>query len=202
VRVVAEPDGTFYGRGMVKGDIYTVAGNGAAGFSGNGGPATSAKLVLTGSVAFDSAGNMLIPGSTEVRAVAGSTGTFYHQAMTAGDIYTIAGNTNGGSSGNGGKAINAELMQPDGLAVSHWGPVRHRSLHRADPGNQPLTASGGGRTARRQAGMAPGRVAGQPRLCWALASTFTPAANSATRLLSQPSDVGACTTIQRPPAIW
>jgi hypothetical protein len=106
---------------MVKGHIYTVAGNGVGGHSGNGGPATSATLALTGSVAFDKPGNMLIPGGFNVRAVAGSTGTFYHQAMVKGDIYTIAGNGFSGTSGNGGKASNAELMQPDGLTVTHAG---------------------------------------------------------------------------------
>lgn len=121
VRVVAGSNGRFYGRAMVKGHIYTVAGNGVGGHSGNGGPATSATLALTGSVAFDKPGNMLIPGGFNVRAVAGSTGTFYHQAMVKGDIYTIAGNGFSGTSGNGGKASNAELMQPDGLTVTHAG---------------------------------------------------------------------------------
>ena len=37
--------GTFYGQAMTAGDIYTVAGNGTGGFSGDGGPATTAELV-------------------------------------------------------------------------------------------------------------------------------------------------------------
>ena len=40
--MVAATTGTFYGQAMTAGDIYTVAGNGTAGFSGDGGPATSA----------------------------------------------------------------------------------------------------------------------------------------------------------------
>ena len=41
----------------------------------------------------DAAGNLLIAdtGNGRVRVVAASTGTFYGQAMTAGDIYTVAG---------------------------------------------------------------------------------------------------------------
>src|SRR5207302_9704072 len=46
------------------GMITTVAGNGVAGFSGDGGPATSASLHFnryTGNCAVDSAGNLYIP---------------------------------------------------------------------------------------------------------------------------------------------
>jgi hypothetical protein len=41
--------------------------------------------------------------------VGDSTGTFYSQAMTAGDIYTAAGDSRHGISGDGGPAIDAEL---------------------------------------------------------------------------------------------
>ena len=44
VRVVAGQTGTFYGQAMAAGHIYTVAGDGTAGFSGDGGPAASAEL--------------------------------------------------------------------------------------------------------------------------------------------------------------
>ena len=42
------------------GIITTVAGNGTQGFSGDGGPATSAELYYPGSIAFDSADNLYI----------------------------------------------------------------------------------------------------------------------------------------------
>jgi hypothetical protein len=42
---------------MTAGDIYTVAGTGTAGFSGDGGPATRAKFDEPGSVAVDGAGD-------------------------------------------------------------------------------------------------------------------------------------------------
>jgi hypothetical protein len=35
--VVAASTGSFYGQAMTGGDIYTIAGNGTRGFSGNGG---------------------------------------------------------------------------------------------------------------------------------------------------------------------
>jgi len=44
VKVIAASAGTFFGRHMTTGDIYTVAGNGTPGYSGDGGPAASARL--------------------------------------------------------------------------------------------------------------------------------------------------------------
>src|SRR5262245_39656082 len=44
IRVVALRAGTFYGRPMAAGRIYTVAGNGQIGFAGDGGPATGAEF--------------------------------------------------------------------------------------------------------------------------------------------------------------
>jgi hypothetical protein len=123
VRVVAASTGTFYGQAMTAGDIYTVAGNGTAGFSGDGGPATSAKLNNPKAVALDAAGNLLIADSTSnrIRVVAHGTGTFYGQPMTAGHIYTIAGNGTRGFSGDGGPATSAGLHGPGGVALDRAG---------------------------------------------------------------------------------
>ncbi len=84
VRVAAASTGTFYGQAMTADHIYTVAGNGKAGFSGDGGPATAAEL-RGASVAVDHHGNLVIDdgGNNRIRVVAASTGTFYGQAMTA-----------------------------------------------------------------------------------------------------------------------
>ena len=41
--MVAASTGTFYGQAMTAGDIYTVAGDGINGYSGDGGPATAAR---------------------------------------------------------------------------------------------------------------------------------------------------------------
>jgi sugar lactone lactonase YvrE len=98
------------------GVISTVAGNGTAGFSGDGGPATSAGLSASG-VAVDTAGNLFIadPGNNCVRKV-----------TPAGMISTVAGNgiggiRNGGFSGDGGPATSAQLYYPSGVAVDTAG---------------------------------------------------------------------------------
>jgi secreted PhoX family phosphatase len=123
VRVVAAATGTFYGQAMTAGDIYTAAGDGNDGFSGDGGPATSAELSFPGGVAVDGAGNLMIADTANkrVRVVAVKTGTFYGQAMTAGDIYTVAGDGTGGFSGDGGPATSAQLQSPAGVAVDGAG---------------------------------------------------------------------------------
>ena len=125
IRVVAASTGTFYGKAMTAGDIYTVAGNGIEGFSGNGGPATSAELNEPQGVTVDGSGDLVIADSmnNRVRVVAASTGKFYGKAMTAGDIYTIAGTGTIKSSGDGGPATAAELLAPEGVAVDGTGNV-------------------------------------------------------------------------------
>jgi hypothetical protein len=125
VRVVAAGAGTFYGQSMSAGHIYTIAGTGRAGFCGDGGPATKAEINDPFGVAVDAAGNVLISDGTNqrVRLVAEQTGMFYGQAVTAGNIYTIAGDGTRGSSGDGGPAAKAELGGPRALAVDAAGDL-------------------------------------------------------------------------------
>jgi trimeric autotransporter adhesin len=123
IRVIAERSGTFYGRPMTAGDIYTVAGDGTQGFSGDGGPATSAELSSPAGVAVDSAGNLLIAdtGNNRVRLRAAATGTAYGVKVTAGDIYTIAGCGTTCRLGDGGPAVAGRLTTPDGIAMDRAG---------------------------------------------------------------------------------
>ena len=71
--MVAAATGTFYGRAMTTGDIYTIAGNGTAGFPSDGGTASSAELSAPIGVAVNSAGTALIvdEGNHRVRVVTG-----------------------------------------------------------------------------------------------------------------------------------
>jgi hypothetical protein len=125
IRMVAESSGTFYGQAMTAGDIYTVAGTGKNGFFGNGIPATSTGVALPDAVTFDHAGNLVITNTKQnrIQVVAVSTGTFYRQAMTAGDIYTVAGTGKEGLSGDFAPATSAEMLNPWGVATDHAGDL-------------------------------------------------------------------------------
>jgi hypothetical protein len=111
------------GQAMTAGDIYTIAGRVKTKPLGDGGPATAGGLKRVSGVALDAAGNVVIAdtGHNRIRvAAAASTGAFYGQPMTAGDIYTVAG---GGTHGldDGGPATKAELGSPGGVAVNSAG---------------------------------------------------------------------------------
>lgn len=109
--------------GYTAGDIYTVAGNGTAGYAGDGGPATAAELNYTFSVAVDASGNFYIADTDNnaIREVAATTHTQYGIPMLAGYIYTVAGNGTNGYSGDGGPATSAEISQATGVAVDTSG---------------------------------------------------------------------------------
>jgi trimeric autotransporter adhesin len=125
IRVVAAASGTFYGQAMTAGDIYTIAGDGTAGFGGDGGPAASAEIWGPFGLTFDGSGNIVFADSANnrVRVVAARSGTSYGQAMTAGDIYTIAGDGTAGFGGDGARATSAELKNPLAVAIDGSGNV-------------------------------------------------------------------------------
>jgi sugar lactone lactonase YvrE len=95
------------------GIITTVAGDGSKGYTGDGGPATSATLNSPHGLAIDTGGNLYIADTLNsvIRRVAASTGV----------ITTVAGNGTPGFSGNGARAIHAELNEPQGVAVDAGG---------------------------------------------------------------------------------
>ena len=102
---------------MVKatGDIITIAGNGNAGYNGDGGPATAAELNDPDGLAVDSAGDLFIADTDNnvIREVVKATG----------DIITVAGNGTAGYSGDNGPATAAELDSPRGIAVDSAGDL-------------------------------------------------------------------------------
>jgi len=91
-----------------NGVLTRVAGNSRAGYSGDGGPAISAQLRDPRGVAVDGAGNLFVvdSGNSRIRKVSSD-----------GIITTVAGNGSPGYSGDGGPAINAQLLGTNGVAV-------------------------------------------------------------------------------------
>lgn len=125
VVVVAARAGTFYGQPMQAGFLYQIAGGGTD-LTGNGVPALSAELGVR-SIATDSAGNIFVQDMPDlnqspvwIRVIAAKAGTFYGQPMTAGDIYTVAGDGGLGNQGDGGPATAAHLG-PEVIAIDQAG---------------------------------------------------------------------------------
>ena len=96
------------------GVIYTVVGNGNAGFLGDGGSAPKAALHSPQSVAVDVAGNLYIADTMNHRV---------RMATPTLNIQTIAGNGHPGFSGDGAAGINAQLNSPAAVALDSAGNI-------------------------------------------------------------------------------
>ncbi len=99
--------------GAEPGTISSPVGTGQPGYSGDGGPASEAKLNNPFDVAFDSAGNLYLSDTLNqrIRRVDAKTGV----------ISTIVGNGEKGFEGDGGPATEAKLNEPYGLAIDREG---------------------------------------------------------------------------------
>jgi serine/threonine-protein kinase len=108
LRLAAAPDGDIYFGDREANVVYRlssgvltiVAGNGLAGFSGDGGPATQASLNQPSGLAVDKQGNLYVGDVRNSRV---------RKVDTNGVITTVAGNGQPGFSGDGGPAIGASL---------------------------------------------------------------------------------------------
>lgn len=107
---------------LVSGQTEVIAGSGVAGYSGDGGLATQARLNEPYEIRVDAKGNLLFVEMQNhvVRRVDGTTGI----------ISTIAGNGQPGFSGDGGAATAAMLRQPHSIALDAEG-----NLYICDIGN-------------------------------------------------------------------
>jgi streptogramin lyase len=129
--VVRGPDGAIwwceYGGQLVRrrgsdGKIVTVAGSGAKGYAGDGGPAHQASFNLPHEIRFDAAGDLYVADMMNhaVRKV----------ELKSGRISTFAGTGKAGYSGDGGPAAEAQLKQPHSIQFGPGG-----DLYVCDTGN-------------------------------------------------------------------
>jgi sugar lactone lactonase YvrE len=101
--------------GSAKGQaIGTVAGNGINGFSGDGGPVSSAEFNHPLGIAFDKQGNAYVADANNNRI---------RKINSQGIITTFAGTSVSGYSGDGGAATDAKLNYPSGVACDDKGNV-------------------------------------------------------------------------------
>jgi len=111
---IADSDNSIV-RKVSGGNMTTIAGiPDTYGYSGDGGPATSAKLYYPVGVAVDKAGNVYISDEYNLRI---------RQINPAGIIDTFAGNGAGGFQGDGGPAVQTSLSYPQEVAVDPAGDV-------------------------------------------------------------------------------
>ncbi len=120
------------------GVVRVVAGEGSRGFSGDGGPATAARLSRPADVASATDGAVLIAdGTNRVRRVG-----------TDGIITTVAGDGSGRAGGDGGPATAAGVPRPAGIAATPDGGLLIASVNqirRVRPDGIIVTVAGTGR---------------------------------------------------------
>lgn len=112
-----------------NGIVTTVAGTGTEGFTGDGGPATSARIGYVYGLKVDVDGNLYFSDASNQRI---------RRVGVNGIIVTVAGNGGSGFSGDGGPAIAAGLsadgidIEPNGqMYISDWSNMRIRRISSA-----------------------------------------------------------------------
>ena len=139
---IAESGGNRVRKVDTNGIITTLAGNGVADFSGDGGPGTNASLNSPFDVGVDGLGNVYISDTLNNRI---------RKVDTNGIITTLAGNGAAAFSGDGGTATNASLSSPNGIYVDAAGDVlvadyNNQRIRRIDLSGNITTLAGNGIT--------------------------------------------------------
>jgi sugar lactone lactonase YvrE len=111
---IADRDHDAIGKVDTNGIITTVAGTGQRGYSGDGGPATKAKLNRPLGVVFDAVGTMYIADENNSRI---------RKVDASGIITTVGGTGELGCSGNGGSATAAPIQNPHGIGFGPDGSL-------------------------------------------------------------------------------
>ena len=146
--IAVDASGNFYTtqylvnrvRKVANGIINTVAGNGTAGFGGDGGPATAAQLNSPVGIALDSRGNLFIADefNNRIRRVDARTGI----------ITTVAGDGTTVFKGDGGPATQASLLDPTAVAFDSSdnmfiADLGHERMRRVDALSQTISTVAG-----------------------------------------------------------
>ena len=111
---IADPGENRVRKVSPNGTITTFAGNGQAGYSGDGGPATQAMLYFPQSIAVDTKGDLIIADRVNNRL---------RMVTPDGNISTIAGTGTRASDGNGGLAAAADLNRPFVVSTDSSGNI-------------------------------------------------------------------------------
>jgi DNA-binding beta-propeller fold protein YncE len=128
LRMVAAITGTQFGTAMAAGHLYTVAGNGICGSSGDGGPSLQAELWDPGALAVGPAGQVFVAdqGNRTIRVLAAQTGSNFGVPITAGQLGTVAGAGSYGpylTDGLPALGVAPEINFPTGIAVDALGDL-------------------------------------------------------------------------------
>ena len=99
----------------VHGTITTVVGTGVAGSSGDGGPATGATI--------SNPKGLVVDGETDLYLSDSSSHRVRHVDLVTGTIRALAGTGERGWAGDGGRAADARLYDPRGLALDPAGAL-------------------------------------------------------------------------------
>jgi uncharacterized protein (TIGR03437 family) len=161
--VCIDSTGTLYvadsnNRRIIKfvNSVFTVtAGNGSAGFSGDGGPATKATLNNPVGIVLDNLGNLYIADSNNSRI---------RKLTSDGTIFTIAGKGGSSYTGDFGPALSAGFSFPRGVAVDANGNIlvadtQNHVIRRLAPTAPVIAAGGVGNAASFAAKLSPGALA-------------------------------------------
>ncbi len=107
---IAETQGHRIRKVDVMGQISTYAGDGTQGNSGDGGPASFARLNAPQDVLYNPAGRLIVSdsGNNKIRSI----------DLRSGIIQTIAGSGNSGANGDKGTALDFNLNLPAGIALA------------------------------------------------------------------------------------
>ena len=143
-RIFLADDTAHQIRMVADGMVTTLAGDGTAGYSGDGGAATQAHLFAPGALAIDRDGNLLVAdtGNDVIRKIDLATGL----------ITRVVGSQHRGYAGDGGPCLDADLNEPAGVVVDSDGSIYvadsfNQRIRRVDPVTELIeTIAGTGRS--------------------------------------------------------